>query len=588
MPLRSLTLCLGLLGLLGWGAEVPACAQSASANTATNLAKSWPSLAEVRKRWDSQTVESVRQAAEGGELTAQHYLGFCYASGERVGLNPALALSWYQRAGDAGYLPSFNNMGALYYEGRVVTQDLAKAFSYYRRAATGGMAQAQANLGFAYRDGTGVEADPGEALKWFRLAADQGQTTAMVNVGRAYRFGQGVPKDAQAAIRWFEAADASGDPLGTVNLAWMYGYVSETPRDETKAYSLFQKAAERGQPDAMYELFLAYKNGRGVAADPQTATSWLVKAAEAGHAYAQSVRGRRFAEPIFDSDPEGRQPKNMPEAVRWYQLSAEQDCSRGQYYLGLCYIEGEGVEKDEEKGLDLIRRAADQDYSLAVYDLAGLYARGIGEPRSRGDQPLELFKRLVGITPKSLDGLTKGGYDAIVFRQQYGLGTERDLVAAADTYCQAAVEGAMGYSLADKLESPVPRSKIEGGGSFTSSAELSSIAVRQPELQGMNDEFLSVLRTYVRASRLDPAALAEIGDRYLTGRDVPRSQTNAWLWLTLAQQNGATEARSRTAAIEQHVTAEDKQEMTRYLPVLMQKLQEIARAAREESSSRTR
>jgi len=405
-------------------------------------------------------------------------------------------------------------------------------------------------------------------------------------VGRAYRFGQGVPKDAQAAIQWFQTADERGDPLGTVNLGWMYGYVDDSPRNEEKALGLFQKAAKMGQPDSMYELYLAYKNSRGVAIEPQMASNWLVKAAEAGDAMAQSVLGGRFAEPPFDIDPHGRQAKNMPEAVRWYRRSADQGCSRGQYYLGLCYLEADGVEKDEERGLELIRRAADQGHNRALYDLAGFYARGIGEPRNNSDQPLELLKRVTRSSARSLDGVTKWAYDGILFRYQYGVGTERDLVAAAEVYCRAAEEGVWEYSLADKLVPQAPRSKQDKGGHFAGSAEHSWISIRMPDFGPMSDEARYVLSVYLQAAQSNPASLAEIGGRYVTGRGVPRNQTNAWLWLTLAQQQGAAEVRPTIAAIEAPRTPTEVGAMRQALPKLVQALSDVSRAVGNSSPPR--
>ncbi len=577
-----------VLQLVCWLVFVPAgllAGWNPSALAATNSAKAWPTLAEVRKKFDGLSIEAVHQAAEKGDLTAQHYLGFCYASGERVGKDAAAALTWYQRAGDAGYLPALNNLGVLYYQGKEVPRDLAKAIGYYRRAAAGSLAQAQANLGFVYRDGEGVAANATEALKWFRLAADQGHTTAMVNVGRAYRFGRGVAEDAQAAIRWFRAADERGDPLGTVNLGWMYGYVDESPRDQAQAAGLFQKAADLGQLDAMYELYLAYKDGRGVARDEHKATVWLTQAAKAGNPMAQHAFGRSFAHPPFDAVQGQREPKNMPEAVHWYQLSAEQGYSRAQYDLGLCYAEGDGVEQDEEKGLELLRAAADQGYNLAKYELAGLYARGIGAPRNQMDQPLELLESVARSSSKSLTGVTKWAYDGILFRYQYGIGTEPDLVMAAEWYCQAAGEGVWEYSLEDKLEPNATPAKIESGGSFVGSAERSYISIRMPDMGGSSDQFRQFLPVYLRASKLSPAALAEIGNRYLTGRGVAKNPMKAWLWLTLAGQHGTAGIRPAITEIEARLTHAELEEARRALPKLVQTLDKVAQILGESSGA---
>lgn len=39
--------------------------------------------------------------------------------------------------------------------------------------------------------------------------------------------------------------------------------------------------------------------------------------------------------------------QNYKEAVRWFQLAAEQGLSHAQYYLGIIYKNGEGVEKND-------------------------------------------------------------------------------------------------------------------------------------------------------------------------------------------------------------------------------------------------
>jgi uncharacterized protein len=159
--------------------------QATHDTAAASVSSNFPSLKEVRQKWDARSLESVQQAADSGDLTAQHYLGFCYASGDRVLKDGATAVQWYERASAAGYLPSFINLGVLYQKGEVVPRDLSKAVRYARLAADAGLKQGQANLAFLYRDGTGVPRDLGEALKWFQRAAAQGHTVAMVEIGRA-------------------------------------------------------------------------------------------------------------------------------------------------------------------------------------------------------------------------------------------------------------------------------------------------------------------------------------------------------------------------------------------------------------------
>jgi uncharacterized protein len=83
------------------------------------------------------------------------------------------------------------------------------------------------------------------------------------------------------------------------------------------------KAAELGNPAAEHRVGVAYATGKGV-------------------------------------------QKNESEAVRWYQMSADQGFAEAQCDLGVRYLHGQGVKKDERIGLTLIRKAAAQGYQEAL------------------------------------------------------------------------------------------------------------------------------------------------------------------------------------------------------------------------------
>src|SRR5438552_2651254 len=125
----------------------------ASASQPSNSPAAWPSLAEVRQKWGDTSFDVIERAAENGDLTAQHYLGFSYAEGERISKDAKKALACYERAGKAGYAPSFNNIGVIYQKGQLVPPDLAKAMLYYRRAADAGFASSQFRVGAFYANG---------------------------------------------------------------------------------------------------------------------------------------------------------------------------------------------------------------------------------------------------------------------------------------------------------------------------------------------------------------------------------------------------------------------------------------------------
>jgi TPR repeat protein len=446
---------------------------------ATNEPARWLTNKEIRKKWADTAIDVVKQAAEAGDVTAQHYLGMCCQDGDRVTADPAAALAWFRRASDRGFLSSTRRLGFLYELGKGVAQDYAKALQYYRIAADGGDPGGEYNIGVVYRDGLGVRRDSIEAMKWFRRAADH------------------------------------------------------------------------GHPEAMHELYLFYQNGTGVPRDPDEARTWLVKSAEAGSAIGQCEMGY-YNEYRIDWERNGQRTSsnNMPEAVRWYRLSADQGHAGGQFCLALCYLHGKGVEQDEERGLELVRQAADQKQLPAMVKLADLYARGVGSSRYENERPMAL---LLWAGEKDFDDACA----TLALRYQKSLGTDRDLIAASEWYCRAAVANPRRYSLKGSGYPPSPDT--------TQPADPYSVA----------------WSLYLNGAGLrKPEALLEIGGMYLTGWDVPQSVVKAWPWLKLAAGSGALQANAKLASIEAQMDKEERKTAEELLAHLVQQTTNAARAAR--------
>ncbi len=51
--------------------------------------------------------------------------------------------------------------------------------------------------------------------------------------------------------------------------------------------------------------------------------------------------------------------------MKWYRKAAEQGFADAQYNLGLAYLHGQGVKKDDQEAADWFRKAAEQGQSRA-------------------------------------------------------------------------------------------------------------------------------------------------------------------------------------------------------------------------------
>ncbi|MDO5843915.1 MAG: hypothetical protein Q4Q53_02050 [Methanocorpusculum sp.] len=93
--------------------------------------------------------------------------------------------------------------------------------------------------------------------------------------------------------------------------------------------------------------------------------------ANSGDAYAECMLGDKF---------EG--DENYIDAAIWYQKSADKGFDKGQFGLGLLYIQGCGVKKDVRKGIELLKASYAQGNGDAAEQLVMLEEEGLVEAGS--------------------------------------------------------------------------------------------------------------------------------------------------------------------------------------------------------------
>ena len=75
--------------------------------------------------------------------------------------------------------------------------------------------------------------------------------------------------------------------------------------------------------------------------------------------------------------------KDDAEAVKWFRKAAEQNYARAQYNLGLRYTKGQGVAKDDAEAVQWFRKAAEQNDAPAQAALGVRYAKGQGVAKNK-------------------------------------------------------------------------------------------------------------------------------------------------------------------------------------------------------------
>ena len=128
-----------------------------------------------------------------------------------------------------------------------------------------------------------------------------------------------------------------------------------TPEEKFKA---LLEQAKGGDPKAQNELGVMYYTGEAV---------------------SKNIAGQ-----VLDNDPEL--------AAGWFYRAAEQGYADAQFNLGLMYANGEGVEADTSKAVELFMKAAEQGNIDAQNNLAAMYFTGEGVARDV-DKAIEWFEK---------------------------------------------------------------------------------------------------------------------------------------------------------------------------------------------------
>ncbi|MGD9737896.1 MAG: tetratricopeptide repeat protein [Bauldia sp.] len=149
----------------------------------------------------------------------------------------------------------------------------------------------------------------------------------------------------------------------------------------------------------------------------------LTQLAEAGNAEAQLRLGMLYIEG-------NGVERNVEEGVRLVRLAAEAGLAEGQQELGTIYFRGTGVERDPVQAVEWYRLAAAQNYVFAQYSLGQRYAAGEGVPQ-------DFAEALRWFTLAREQGLTAATYQIGILYAN-GDGVIRDFARATELMREAA------------------------------------------------------------------------------------------------------------------------------------------------------
>jgi len=187
-----------------------------------------------------------------------------------------------------------------------------------------GCTEAMVCLGVMYTDGDENEREKAEGL--FRRAAEMGDHSGMRNLAYIYAIGINVDMNKQLAAEWYERSARLGNPKAQCNLGVMYEFGNGVPQDYAEAAKWYSMSAVNGYFRGQTNLGVLALEGKGIGRDPVLAA----------------------------------------------HLFSEAKSPRAYFQLAIQHIEGNGVETDMKKAVELLEDSHARGYAKASALLAKL------------------------------------------------------------------------------------------------------------------------------------------------------------------------------------------------------------------------
>jgi uncharacterized protein len=272
-------------------------------------------------------VDLAKPLAEKGDADALFLLGFAAETGQGLPASRDAALDNYKKAAAAG------NKDATYRRALILLnskeeKDRQEARQALESAAGTDPANAGRILGEAWLRGLLSEKpDYDKALEWWNKASNAGDTPSILLLARLH----------EGAFGFKEKANVK------------------------KALEFYQKAAALGDASAFIPLGSRLLNGDESIRNEKEGREWLAKA----------IEKEQWAAYLALGDFEENVKKDEKEALANYQKGADKEQADCMLRVAAFHFEGKGgLEKSDEKGRELLVKAAEKGNALAALEMA--------------------------------------------------------------------------------------------------------------------------------------------------------------------------------------------------------------------------
>lgn len=385
----------------------------------------------------------------------------------------------------------------------------------YKKAADNGNAYAMWRLSKAYGNGDGVDFDESQASKLLQQAAQGGCDEAKCDLAFMYMFDwYGEGKDIEKGKKMLNDLVLTTDNSYVLSrYASLFFYGSEQyEEDREKALAILEKVKDKNNPYYCSLMGDIYFTGtEKISIDENKGIEFFVKSFNGGRPYAANYLQNIYA---FGK---GSIKKDITKQIEWLKKgieSNETDCMITMAQICLSEDSTYQDYKNPQRGLDLLKRAAKHGNGNAYFLLGNLYYGNYDNTCVQKDD-----KKAFEYWEKAVELREPEGGSNLAFAYMSGIGCEKNVEKAIDTYKQA-VENGSGFS-ANKLYS-----------------------IFRYGLSGVEkDEKLAKYYLFKAAELEDDWGCFNLGKQYYNGNDlVEQNYDQAFVYVKKAADMGLVEA----------------------------------------------
>ena len=223
-------------------------------------------------------------------------------------------------------------------------------------------------------------------FKVLKEKVEQGDLHYSNVLGYAYRFGIGTEENIKQAIKVFTPSAEQGNAMSLGHLGEIY--FEQGKVEDAKKFTL--KSAEKNNSKAQLNLSF-------IDDDTEKSLYWLNRAAENNEISAIMNLAYYYHD------------KDIKKAASYYQKAADLDDDQAMVELSYLYENGEGVEKNDEKTVELLDKAVGLENFEAMNKLSIRYLEGRGVERNY-EMAEALFNNIISLD-ESLSEKEKASYN---------------------------------------------------------------------------------------------------------------------------------------------------------------------------------